>query len=274
MKHYLVAIDFSDSARNALNYAVELAKATNATITLFHSYVVPVTVSDLPSIPVISYDELEKDKLELLNNLKSEVKRLAPDLRVDVMVRIGSAKEQIDKATTAYPYDLIVMGIKGHGKMTEFFGSTTIAVSGNSEIPVLIIPFETRFKAIFDITFAFDYREIGEPRHMDILREFAQFFKARIHVLNIGDKETREIPVEKALVAVQIDHILEEVGHDLSFPNHENIIPGIEKYLAENKSELLVMIRRNHGFFEKLIKGSYTRKMAFHTHIPLLVLHD
>jgi predicted Zn-dependent protease len=51
-----------------------------------------------------------------------------------------------------------------------------------------------------------------------------------------------------------------------------NVINGINYYLdKKNDTGLLAMIARDSGH---LIQKHYTREMASHTHLPLLVLHD
>jgi hypothetical protein len=51
-----------------------------------------------------------------------------------------------------------------------------------------------------------------------------------------------------------------------------NVIEGINLYLDKNKDTgLMAMIARDSGH---LIQKHYTREMASHTHLPLLVLHD
>jgi predicted Zn-dependent protease len=51
------------------------------------------------------------------------------------------------------------------------------------------------------------------------------------------------------------------------------VISGIDFYLKEKKEDagLIAMIARDSGH---LIQKHYTRDMASHTHLPLLVLHD
>jgi len=51
-----------------------------------------------------------------------------------------------------------------------------------------------------------------------------------------------------------------------------NVIRGLNFYLTENKDTgLVAMIARDSGH---LIQKHFTREMASHTHLPLLVLHD
>jgi hypothetical protein len=50
------------------------------------------------------------------------------------------------------------------------------------------------------------------------------------------------------------------------------VIGGINFYLSENSDTgLVAMVARDTGH---LIQRHYTREMASHTHLPLLVLHD
>jgi hypothetical protein len=52
-----------------------------------------------------------------------------------------------------------------------------------------------------------------------------------------------------------------------------SVIGGINFYLSEKNTDtgLVAMIARDSGH---LIQKHYTREMASHTHLPLLVLHD
>jgi hypothetical protein len=53
----------------------------------------------------------------------------------------------------------------------------------------------------------------------------------------------------------------------------DNVISGINFYLNEKSEDagMIAMIARNSGH---LIQKHFTREMASHTHLPLLVLHD
>ncbi len=273
MNPILVATDFSAIADNAVKYAVELAKIMNTSITLFHVFHIPVMASDSPLVLPISINELEKDSLDLLKNLRTDIINTTTNLQVDIETQGGFANDEIIKMSKRSTYELIVMGIMGRGKSSPLFGSTATSVAVNATTPVLIIPLETSFKKPEKIVFAFDFQEIKEPRHMNILLTLAKFFDAKVHVLNIVEKIRKE-HIEQTLAGMQVDDILYNTRHTISTQTNEDTIQGIEDYLKKNESELLVMIKRRHGFFDWLLHNSHTRKMAFHTSIPLLILHD
>jgi nucleotide-binding universal stress UspA family protein len=60
----------------------------------------------------------------------------------------------------------------------------------------------------------------------------------------------------------------------LQFVNLEkgDIITSINTYIDDHHADLLVMAKHNRNFFDRLFHRSLSKKMAFHTHIPLLIL--
>ena len=45
-KRILVPMDFSDCAKNALEYAIDFAKSTEAKLTLLHAYQIPIPAAE------------------------------------------------------------------------------------------------------------------------------------------------------------------------------------------------------------------------------------
>jgi nucleotide-binding universal stress UspA family protein len=57
------------------------------------------------------------------------------------------------------------------------------------------------------------------------------------------------------------------------FEKGEPFIPALEKYVAENNIDLIAMTKRKRNMIAKLFSPEITRKILFHTDIPLLVFH-
>jgi nucleotide-binding universal stress UspA family protein len=65
---------------------------------------------------------------------------------------------------------------------------------------------------------------------------------------------------------------LQGISHDYIFIEEENALKGIEAGIDEFQADLLVMVPQKHGFWDTVMNRSTTRKIALHTHIPLLAL--
>ena len=111
MQTIVVPTDFSNEARNAGLYAAELAKVFSAKLLLFHAYMLPTPVSEVPYV-MITVDELQKEN-EIL--IRKEVDHLSRTYGVPVegIVRIGIPSDEIRALTEDLSIELVVMGMKG-----------------------------------------------------------------------------------------------------------------------------------------------------------------
>lgn len=271
MKTILVPTDFSDSANNACNYAIELARKTKAKLILFHVFQIPVPVNEVPVV-VVSVDDLRKESLGRLKHYAKEIKRNnAKDVEVESIVSAGFAIDEIIEITKEKNIDLIVMGIVGGSRLNEILGSTTTGVVRKTTVPVLIVPDNARFKQIDKIAFACDYSQISNRTVLAMLFEFVKLFTSRILVVNVIAKE--EITTtEKAVSGMQLENYLKDVDHTIHFPVHSDVIEGINEFVKDTDSAMIAMIPHKHNIFQRIFSTSNTKKMAFHTHIPLLML--
>jgi nucleotide-binding universal stress UspA family protein len=58
------------------------------------------------------------------------------------------------------------------------------------------------------------------------------------------------------------------------FIDHSDTVAGITHFAQDRDASLIMVIPKSHGFFEGLFHRSVTQKLAYHTSIPLLVMHE
>ena len=88
MKTILLPVDFSPASRNASLYAAELARLLNARLLLFHAYMLPTPVSEVP-YAMVTVDNLQKENEE---QIKKEVKPITPNSRTKLFHSLRLAK--------------------------------------------------------------------------------------------------------------------------------------------------------------------------------------
>ena len=139
IRRILVPTDFSDSARQALDWGVSLGREFKAEILLLH-VVENLTVgyaSDLFPVPMAEVYE------EISGYARSELGKLAEGVRargVTVTERLaqGTPSAEIIRIAKEEPVDLIVLGSHGKGLLDHaLFGSTTERVVRKAPCPVL-----------------------------------------------------------------------------------------------------------------------------------------
>ena len=139
MRRILVPIDFSDCSRKALRYAIPLAKAHGAALTLL--YVVPPALG-VGEFGATEYAQWEASMREAgeqqLAELRSE--EVHEEIVADSLVRAGSPAREIIETARALPVDLIVISTHGRTGLSHvFLGSVTEHVVQRAPCPVFVV---------------------------------------------------------------------------------------------------------------------------------------
>jgi Universal stress protein UspA and related nucleotide-binding proteins len=271
MQTILLPVDFSPTSRNATVYAAELARVVKARVVLFHAYMLPTPISEVP-YAMVTADNLQKENEDLI---RKEAAFLQQEygLETEWLVRIGTASDDIKALTKERPIDLIVMGMKGAGGLDKIIGSTTTHVSQKVTTPVLVIPHDASYTPITCITYASDFSYGTSAGLFAPLLELARVFGAKINILHVRlhhsgvtDKE-KEGPQKN-------EEIFQGFDHEYVIIEDSSVNQGISKYLENHSCELLVMVAHKHTFLERIFSKRHTRSMVYETHVPLLILQD
>jgi nucleotide-binding universal stress UspA family protein len=271
MKTFIVPTDFSPAGLNAAEFAAQLAGQFGARLILFHAYMMPTPVSEVPYV-MATVEELQKENVEELRKVADFVQQQYK-VETEQIVRIGVASDEIRQLTKEYNADLVVMGIKGAGGLDKIIGSTTINAIRKIKIPVLVIPHDASFRLIKDIVYATDFSYETNATLFAPLKELANKFRAKIHILNI-EKHREKVAVEEVAGKQGTQSLFEDIDHEFVTVSSDSVTHGISEYLQSKPGQLLVMVAHKHGFFERIFSRSQTTAMAYETHIPLLILQD
>lgn len=274
MKTILAATDFSDVAKNAINYASEIAFLAKAKLILFHVYHEPVFLAEIPvSLPI---DEIEKDCMNSLKDIKNEIhKKHGEKIVVEYHCKQGLPVDEINLFAKEKNVDMIVMGMEGTSYLTEkIIGNITTSLIKKASCPVLAVDKLVKFNSIKNIVLASDYIESTSKSVLDLLIEFAKIFNAKVFVLNVVQELETVTTVGKAVEGIKINHALSSINHSFHYSKCEDVIDGINTFVDEHKIDMVVMIPRVHSVLHNLFHKSNIKRMAFHTKVPLLALHE
>ncbi|MGZ4033994.1 MAG: universal stress protein [Bacteroidia bacterium] len=273
MKTIIIPTDFSETADNALNYSIELAKITGAKVVLLHAYHFPVSSDDMSFQEDVEAD-FEKTNRQTMEMLRDKALAKDPGVEIEIFLKLGLAGDIIVDVAEEKKADLIVIGISETGVFGEtVFGSNAVETIKDSAIPVLIVPLKAKFKVPTKFLFATDFMELKSDEPLNVLVDFVNYFKAHVYIVNIV-KEDEKTPSRKVAAIINVKRILKRVVHSFHFPVNDSVVDGINRFVGESGSEIVAMIPRKHNIFYRLFNLSITKKMVFHTNVPLLALPE
>jgi nucleotide-binding universal stress UspA family protein len=273
MKTIIAPTDFSPSANNAVDYAVELAKLFSARIVLVNAFPIPETHYEMGgSFELMS--TLKDVSMDNLNLLKEKIQMSDPDVVVECKSDMGHPYGVIDAISKEVRADLIVMGIVGTaGKLKErFIGSTAIEVARNQEVPTFIVPEEVKYHPVHKISFACDLKKTEKTDLVYVAKYFAEKFHAELEIVNV-DNPDEEVTIDKAVTNLFIERKLESVKHDTMHISGKSVEKELENYFNSHETDVVLVNPKKHNIFYYLFNKSITKELAFHSNKPILAIH-
>ena len=275
MNTILVPTDHSDCANNALQYSIEMAMFSNAKLVLLHVYPIPISTGELPMM-LISSQELEEENSVGIKKLEDKIlKQVSGKIQVESIARVGFAMDEILDIVKEKKIDMLVMGMKGADKPKEvLIGSNVISLIKKASCPVIVVPEKAKFQQIKKIVYACDY-EKAKYHHsaLEPLWEFAYTHGAEIMIFNVKDSRVHS-STKEAIEGISLEHWHKRVKHSYWFAESSDIVEAINDFVKNNNAVMIAMLGHKHPFPENLIHKSTTKNMAFHSHTPILSLHE
>ena len=277
MKTILVPTDFSDCANNALNVALEIAKIAPAEIVVVHVLELAETIYVDYTGPSSDFSGFLREQAEReMMNLKSRV-MAKHNILVKTVTYQSPVHENIVQAARDHNAVLIITGTRGAGKLKEkLWGTHTAALIGKSHIPVLAIPKDYRWRKPDRVLLATNHFEKDQVS-WETLSGIIGLFAATLHVVVFTD-EKKDKGVTSVAHSWDINRYREFLDQYYHYPVVSEHLYGVgfehtlEHYISLNDIDMLVMFTYKRGFLARILDPSKTKRMAYHTRIPLLAI--
>ena len=278
MKKILVPTDFSTCADNAIDFAVQSAKILPVEILLLNAFELS---GDIYTDYMGVNKEFNQSQLQAVNNKLAQLLnsiKASEGIIVDTCIFTGTVKESIAEVTIKKNIDLVVMGTAGaNGLKEKLWGSKTAGIIGKSPVPVIAVPLEYKWKRPQKILLATNHFE-KDPALLDFVFELADFFQAQVHVTvftnDVNDEaitfmeHARKIPEYEAMLKAHYKNQTIIVAHLFGHHFEETL----QEYIRQHEIDIVTLLTHKISFTDRIFHPSITKRMSYHTKIPLLAI--
>lgn len=272
MNTVLFPTDFSENATHAFQFAKMIAKTKGSEIKLLYSYSLPLTA------PINAFTSRE----QTLNSIEQDIRNAALEYmkiytdelaaeenHYEVLLEEGNATNVIAAYCEIMPIDLVVMGTKGQTNNRDFLiGSTTSRVMEKINTPLLAVPMASAIKPFEKIVFATNLKYSTTDEAIKAI-QFSRLNKSSLtflHVKTHTKNEENELSELKGVI-----HQNSDIDLHLKIIPADTITHGLDRFLKEHKSDLLILCNHTKSLFERLFHRSISKQMILHSNIPLLI---
>jgi hypothetical protein len=152
------------------------------------------------------------------------------------------------------------------GRTAKFLDNTTL--------PTLIIPEDYEYKAEI-LIWASDYKEIKNDNAIDPLVAIELQYDAEVRIAHVrtnskglNQEQFNEMHREEYLFSEGVKHSFKKI-------KGSTISNGLNYYLKlKGDNNVLVFVKRKHGFMDKLFKKNHSAEFTINPEIPILILHE
>ncbi len=280
MKKILFPTDFSAKSKRALRYALQLFQREgidhDLDVTILHvdnpSPVVHPEVGGYTAVATIISESL-KEKQDRLTVITQEWQRIYPKVKFHELVRSGPIVPLIREVAEEAKVELIAVGASGYGPVERaILGSTAVGLSRHAPCPVLVVPEGAVCSGPDKVLFATDFKNLEDVHILDPLKEMVQKIDAQLMLLHIYHDEKGMFKTDANLLDT-IDDYFESVKFGYHFLEDRDKLTAIEDFITGYHADILTLVAQERGFFEELFHRSLTRRLIFHSQVPILILH-
>ncbi len=277
MKTFIVPTDFSDTSKNAARFAVRLAeKVTDAQILLYNVFDKIETESSDGSVLYNDHDGRRKIMELALESVKTDMNGIAPGVKVTCIAEEESSFiDSLERLAKHKGADLIIMGITGATRLGQIFiGSNTLSMVNKNICPVMIVPPDAEFTGIKNIAFTSDFKDVEKTTPVNAIRNVLDIFKPFIHVVNVDSEHYVELTEEYKAERAKLETILTGYETEYYFMRQFDFVDAINQFVMDYKIDMIFTVPKKHSFLGGLFKSSHTKKLAYHSHVPLVAVHE
>jgi nucleotide-binding universal stress UspA family protein len=274
MKKLIVPVDFSSTSLNAATFAGNLAIFYGAEVWLYHAYEMPVGFGEV-TWPLFNKSESQAAAEQELTMLKDTVEgSLRSKVTFNTRVQMASFADGLQELCEEIQPDLVVMGLSGKDAIAKLIvGSNTIKTIHDLNYPVLVVPPKAIFAPVLKIGFACDYRKMEETTPVGLLKKILKDFDADLYVLNVdhNDEHVDDEVMDGSIIAKRLFKDISPVYDSIE---SESVTEGLNKYADEKGLDWVMVIPKKHSALEKIFHRSHSKDLLYHTHLPVLCVHQ
>ncbi|HEY8512639.1 MAG TPA: universal stress protein [Cyclobacteriaceae bacterium] len=268
---FLVPVDFSEGAANAVRYAAALAETTSSSVVVLH-----VVVPPFDDHAFLAFDaDAVRDEAQAKLDAWAAEQCGDYDIEIECKVRVGEVADETRQLADLLNIDFIIMGTHSVTAMRKLlYGSHTTEVIERVACPVLAIPEHTPFVPYQKIVYATDY-QTSDLHALAKLSQLAELTGAAIDVVHISEEGA-----DRATELSVISYFEDLIRENIPYPNiscrvfhHENVGKGIERFTHSVGGDIVALAMRRQGFLSKLFRGSLTEEFVTRSTVPIIAFH-
>jgi len=260
MNKVIIPVDFSETALNAARFTARMLAGKKDTLVILYHH----------------YDH--EDDFDVVKNFMESLKKdllLRGDTAVEYEMEMGgNLIDNLELLAQSRKATLIAMGITGKSAFEQaVVGSKTLELADRKICPVMIIPPKAVFSAIKNVAFASDFNNVEDSTPAAQINAVLDMFNPNLHIVNVIPENNVSVTDEHKQGKDEFTAIFQNHSPEFYFIVMNDFHQALDNFVKDHNIDLLLTIPRHHSNESGLLRSTNTKKLAYHSSIPILATH-
>jgi hypothetical protein len=167
------------------------------------------------------------------------------------------------------------MGLTGRTALEKvFIGSNTLKLVDKNVVPVLIIPPASRFQGVKNVALTSDFKDVRMTTPSVPIKSVLELFRPALHIVNVDSAHYVSITAEYQKEKAILQEMFSEYNPEFYFIGMNDFFDAVEHFTKDKNIDILITIPRRHSFLDRMFRGHHTKKLVYHSHVPILAVHE
>lgn len=283
MQTLLVITSNPEDSKILLRYATGLAKDLQMSVHLMYVQdpnIYPTTMpGSMGDVTVLLQENMEIIAANMKKVLEQQVreihKEMSPDIPIDFSSKTGIVSLIASEFISENNIASIILESQEDGNIWSQT-STNMEIVRHVNCPVWIIPYNSVYQPFNEIIYATDYNE-ADINALKKLILLTGKLSPHITVLHISDDLDFEENVKKTGF---LEMVRSKTAYDkmsvkiLVEQSRDELAYLINDYAQQINADLIVIMKENRDFFERIFKSGSVKKIIRQAKLPVLIFHE
>ena len=138
----------------------------------------------------------------------------------------------------------------------------------------MIIPPDAVYKGVTHVAFATDFKNVELSTPSQLIGSVLQLFDPKIHIVHVTKEKdillSEEMQKEKEKLAQMFEHFRNE----FFFITRNDFYEALDSFITEHNIDVLITVPKHQSNSSSLFKSTHTKRLSYHSHIPILAAHQ
>jgi nucleotide-binding universal stress UspA family protein len=138
----------------------------------------------------------------------------------------------------------------------------------------LIIPADAAFKDIKNVLLTSDFKNVNAQTPSIPIKKVLKPFHPNLHIMNTDTEHYVALTEEYQAEKEKLKDMFIEFHPEFYFLGLQNTDEAINQFAEDKKVDFIIIIHKEQSIFSRLFVKSHTKKLIYHSSIPVLAIHE